>query len=99
MKYWKVKEANSQVFLILNRAVKQLLYLRVERFQSSFFFGVGEVYTHISTRRYNVELGIKHINSMYNTVESRKSESSVTLVLTNSILAEIISNNVMVLRE
>lgn len=78
------------MFLILNWAVKELLNVRMERFQSSFLLSVWKVYAHISTRRYNVEFGIKHINTMHNTVESRKSESSVTLILTDSILAEII---------
>lgn len=85
------------MFLILNITVKQLLNLGMERLQPSLLLSVGEVNAHISTRRYNVELGIKHINTMYNTVESRKSESSVTLVLTNSVLTEIIeSKNVRV---
>ena len=56
----------------------------------SLLLGVREVYAHVSTRGHDVEFGIKHINPMYNTVETRKSESSVTLILTNSVLTETI---------
>ena len=51
------------------------------------FFCIREINLHICSKRNNVEHGIKNINSMYHTVETRKGESSVTFVLSNSILA------------
>ena len=79
-----------QVFFILNFAVKKVVNFGMELLQPPLLLDVREVYAHINTRGHNVEFGIKHINPMYNAVETRKSESSVTLVLTNSVLAEII---------
>lgn len=76
------------MLFILNGTVKKLLNLRMERSQSTFLLGVGEVYALISTRGDNVEFWIKDINTMDNPIKARKGESSVTLVLTDSVLAE-----------
>ena len=79
-----------QVFFILNFAVNKVFNLRMEMLQPPLLLGVIEVYAHVSTGGHDVEFGIKHINPMNNTVEARKSESCVTLVLTNSVLVEIL---------
>ena len=78
------------MFFILYFAVKKVFNLGMEMLQPPLLLGVREVYGHVSTGGHDVEFGIKHINPMYNAVETRKSESSVTLVLTNSVLAEIL---------
>lgn len=75
------------MFFILNGAVKKLFNLGMEMLQPSLLFHVGEVYGHISTRGDNVEFGVKCINPVNNSVESRKRERSVALILTNSVLA------------
>jgi len=48
-----------------------------------------EVDGHVGTWRDNVELWIVNINPVNHPIESRKSESSMCLVLANGILAEI----------
>ena len=51
-------------------------------------FGVWEVDGHVSTRRDDVELGVKDINTMHDTVEARHCECHVRLILTYSVLAK-----------
>ena len=75
------------MLFILHRAVKKLLNLRVEGCQPVLSFGEGEVNAHICSRGDDVELGIKDIYTMNNTVETRKCECSVAFILSNSILA------------
>lgn len=79
---------NSHVFLILSIAEEKLFDFGVEGGEPLFLLGVREVDAHVSSWRDNVELGVEHINAVNDSVESGKSESSVTLVLTYSVLAE-----------
>lgn len=55
--------------------------------ESSFLVRIWKVYGHIRSWRDYVELGIKDIDSMNNSVKTRESESCVALVLPNIILA------------
>jgi hypothetical protein len=80
------------VLFILNRAVKKLVNFWMERSQPTFLVSVGEVYALISARGYNVEFGIKDINTMNNSIEARESESSVAFILSNSILAKMVEH-------
>ena len=84
------RDRNLQVLVVLNGAVKKFFNFFMERSQPKFLLSVREVYALVSTRGYNVEFGIKYIDTMNNSVEARESESSVALVLSNSILAEIV---------
>ena len=76
------------VFFILGFTIQKLFDFWVESCESFLLFGVREVDRLISSRRYDVEFRVKDIDSMNNTVEARKCESHVTLVLSNSVLAE-----------
>ena len=78
------------MLFVLNRTVKKFFNFFMERSQPKFLLGVGEVYALVSTGGYNVEFGIKDIDTMNNSVEARESESSVALILSNSILAEMV---------
>ena len=49
---------------------------------------VWKIYGHVRTRRDYIELWIKDINPMDNTVQTRKGESCVALILSNSVFAE-----------
>lgn len=60
----------------------------MEGCQPLFLLKVGEINAHICSRGDNVELRVKDINPMNNTIETRKGESSVTLILTYGIFAE-----------
>ena len=75
------------MLFVFNIAVEELLNLWVELSQSTLLLSVWEVDAHVSTRRDNVELGIKHINAMNNSVQSRKSKGRVALILPNCVLA------------
>jgi len=75
------------VLFVLNIAVEELLDLRVELSQSTLLLCVREVDAHISTRRDNVELGIKHINPVNNSIQSGKSKGCVAFILPNSFFA------------
>lgn len=77
----------SLVLRVLNITVKELLDLRVEGSESLVSFCVRIVNTHVCSRWDDIELGIKNINAMYNTVEPRKGKCNVGLVLPNSVLA------------
>ena len=85
--YGMLKQTNSQVFLILDIAVEKLFDFGVEGGEPLFLLSVGEVDTHVGSGRHDVELRVKHIDTMDNSVEPGESESSVTLVLSNSVLA------------
>ena len=80
------------MLFVLNRTVKKFFNFFMERSQPKFLLGVGEVYALISTRGYNVEFGIKDINTMNNSIEARESESSVAFILSNSILTEMVEH-------
>ena len=75
------------MFSVLNITVKELLNLRVEGSKPLVGFSVWEVDAHVCSRRDNVELRVEHVNPMDNTVEIRKGESNVGLILTHAILA------------
>jgi hypothetical protein len=49
---------------------------------------VWKIYGHVRSRRDYIELWIKDINPMDNTVQTRKSKSCVALILSNSVFAE-----------
>ena len=72
---------------VLNITVNELLNLRVEGSESLVSFSVWVVHTHVCSRRDDIELGIKNINAMDNTVEPRKGKCNVGLILPNSVLA------------
>ena len=76
------------MFCILHRGVKELINFRVEGCQPQFFLSVGEVNAHICSRGDNVKFRIKDINPMNDTIKSRKGESCVTLILTDSVFTE-----------
>lgn len=59
----------------------------MERGQPAASFGWGEVNGLIGSGRDNVEFWIEHIDTVHNTVESRKGEGCVRLILSNSVLA------------
>lgn len=60
----------------------------MERSEPLVLLGIWKVDRHISTRRHDVKLWIKDIDSMNNTVEVGKSEGSVRLILPNCVLAD-----------
>lgn len=74
------------MLIILLRIIKQLLYGTMEGCKSLFLFKVREINAHICSRRHDIELWIKNINAMNNTVQPRKSERTMALILSNSIL-------------
>jgi hypothetical protein len=51
------------------------------------FFSVRKIYRHVSSRRDDVELWIKNINPVDDAVQTRKSKSSMALVLSNCVFA------------
>ena len=53
----------------------------MERGQALRFLCVWKVDAHIGSWRYNVELGIEHIDTIDDTVEPRHSEGSMALIL------------------
>lgn len=55
--------------------------------ESSFLVRIWEVNGHISSWRDYIKLGIKDIDSMNNSVKTRKGESCVALVLPNFVFA------------
>lgn len=55
--------------------------------KSSFLVRIWKVYGHISSWGDYIKLGIKDIDSMNNSVKTRKSESCVALILPNIVLA------------
>lgn len=79
---------NSQMFFILNIAIKKFLDFRVEGCQSFFFLNIREVEVHIRSRRHDVEFGVEHINPMDDSVQSRHSEGHMALILSHCVLAE-----------
>ena len=81
---------NSQMFFILHRREQKLFNIRMKFCQPHFLLCVGEIDTHLCTRWDNVELGIEGIYPVNNVVKSRKSKRSVTLILSKSVIAEII---------
>ena len=87
-KIWKTDTQYLHMFCVLNRTVKQLFDFWMKSSESILPLGEWEINSHIRSRRDNVELGIKYINPMNNSVKSRESEGSVALVLSNSVLAE-----------
>lgn len=72
---------------VLNVAVDELLNFRMEGSEPLVSFSVWVVNSHVCSRRDNVELGIKNVNAMDNTVKPRKSECDVGLVLPHTVLA------------
>ena len=74
------------MFFILSFTVQKLFDFWVECSESFLLFSVRKVDGLISSRRDDVEFRIKNVNSMDNTVEARKCESHVTLVLPNGVL-------------
>ena len=77
---------------VIFRVEEQLLNLGVEGSESLLLLCVREVYRQISSRGDNVELWVKHIDSMNNSVETRKSKSGERLILPHGILAETIQD-------
>lgn len=75
------------MFLILHRAEKKLFNVRMEMCQPTLSFSVWEVNVHISSRRDDVKLWIKDIDTVNHTVKSWEGEGSVTLILSNFVLA------------
>ena len=78
------------MFFILHRREQKLFNVKMKFCQPHFLLCVGEVNTHVCTRWDNAELGIEGIYPVNNAVESRKSKRSVTLILSKSVIAEII---------
>jgi hypothetical protein len=76
------------VLVIISFVVEELLNLWVEGGQPLVRLGVREVDGHVGTRRDDVELRVKHIDTMDNTVQTRHCECHVGLILTNGVLAE-----------
>lgn len=72
---------------VLNITVNELLNLRVEGSESLVSFSVRVVNTHVCSWRDDIELGIKNINAMDNTVKPREGKCNVGLILPNSVLA------------
>lgn len=77
----------SLVLGVLDVAVDELLDFRMEGSESLVGFRIRVVNTHVCSRRDNVELGIENIDAMDDTVEPRKSERDVGLVLPHGVLA------------
>lgn len=80
------RKFHLHVLIILFRIVYKLLKGFMERSESLCLLGIGEIYALISSRRNYIELRIKNINSVNNTIETRQSESCMTLILTNRVL-------------
>ena len=78
------------MFFIFHRREQKLFNARMEFCQPHFLLFVGEVDTHVCTRWDTVELGIVGIYPVNNVVESKKSKRSVTLILSKSVIVEII---------
>ncbi len=76
------------MLVVVNFAVEQLLNLWVEGGEPLTRLRVREVDGHVRTRRDNVKLRVKNINTVDNTVQTRHGECHVRLILTNSVLAE-----------
>ncbi|BAS84607.1 Os03g0401333 [Oryza sativa Japonica Group] len=74
------------VLVVVNFAVEQLLNLWVEGGEPLTRLRVREVDGHVRTRRDNVKLRVKNINTVDNTVQTRHGECHVRLILTNKIL-------------
>lgn len=51
-------------------------------------FSVRKVYRHVCSWRDYVELWVKNINPMDNTIQTRKSKCSMALILSNCVFAE-----------
>jgi hypothetical protein len=60
----------------------------MKRSESLGLLGVWKIDGHVCSRRDYIELWIKDINPMDNTVQTRKSISCVTLILSNSVFAD-----------
>jgi hypothetical protein len=60
----------------------------MKRGESLGLLGMWKVYGHVSSRRDYIELWIEDIDPMDNSVQTRQSKSSMTLILSNSIFAE-----------
>lgn len=74
------------VLISLFRIIYKLFKGFMERSESLCLLSVGEVYALISSRRNYIELRIKNIDSVYNTIQIRESESCMALILTNRVL-------------
>jgi hypothetical protein len=55
--------------------------------ESPVFFSVWKIYGHVCSRRDYVELWIKNINPVHDAVQTRKSKSSMALILSNCVFA------------
>lgn len=76
------------MFLVLNRTKEKFLDFRVDRCESLFFFSIRVVDPDINTRWNDIKLRVKNIYSMDNSVQSRHCEGCITLILSNSFLAD-----------
>lgn len=67
--------------------VEELLNFGMEVGQPLLLLSVRVVHCHVSTRGDDVELRVKHINTVHHTVQTRHGEGIVGLVLSNGVLA------------
>lgn len=78
----------SQVLIILIWVKKKILNWSMKRGKPFLLFCVWEVNWHICPWRNYVELGVKNVNSMDHTVQTRHGESCVALILANCVFTD-----------